>query len=116
VKNYQNIGKILERLGNLAKPYATLDDILLLFICLELGAMAGIFFRTHYLPVIFLLFISMTALPRYLVIDLKSFDNMKILTIVSAILLLSVAALILRFAENRFMVKEEGLSRKHQEE
>ncbi|WGZ96523.1 MAG: phosphate-starvation-inducible PsiE family protein [Candidatus Thiothrix putei] len=34
------------------KPYASLDDILLLFIYLELGAMVGIFFRTHRLPVI----------------------------------------------------------------
>lgn len=98
------------------KPYATLDDILLLFIYLELGAMVGIFFRTHRLPVIFLLFISMTALTRYLAIDLKGFDNMKIMTIVSAILLLSFAALILRFAENRFTAKEEGLSKKHREE
>lgn len=86
----------------MAKPYATLDDILLLFIYLELGAMVGIFFRTHRLPVIFLLFISMTALTRYLAIDLKDFDNMKIITIVSAILLLSLATLILRFSEKRF--------------
>lgn len=94
------------------KPYATLDDILLLFIYLELGAMVGIFFRTHRLPVIFLLFISMTALTRYLAIDLKAFDNMKILTIVAAILILSLSALILRFAESRFTASEEGLSKK----
>lgn len=86
----------------MSKPYATLDDILLLFIYLELGAMVGIFFRTHRLPVIFLLFISMTALTRYLAIDLKDFDNMKIITIVAAILLLSLATLVLRFSEKRF--------------
>jgi phosphate starvation-inducible membrane PsiE len=94
------------------KPYATLDDILLLFIYLELGAMVGVFFRTHKLPVIFLLFISMTALTRYLAIDLKAFDNMKILTIVAAILILSFAALVLRFSEVRFTASEEGLPKK----
>lgn len=93
------------------KPYATLDDILLLFIYLELGAMVGIFFRTHRLPVIFLLFISMTALTRYLAIDLKMFDNAKILSIVVAILLLSVAALILRISETRFSSTEEMTKR-----
>ena len=136
----RNIGHALERLGNIAveafhilglfviggtlvwtavhtylheimaKPYATLDDLLLLFIYLELGAMVGIFFRTHKLPVIFLLFISMTALTRYLAIDLKDFDNYKILTIVTAILLLSVAALILRYTETRLVNPDENPS------
>ncbi|MBO0614938.1 phosphate-starvation-inducible protein PsiE [Thiothrix fructosivorans] len=145
MKNYQNIGKILEQLGNLAveafhilglfviggtivwsaihtyqheimaKPYATLDDILLLFIYLELGAMVGIFFRTHRLPVIFLLFISMTALTRYLAIDLKDFDNMKILTIVSAILILSLSAVVLRFSESRFTNSDENCSKRQEE-
>lgn len=96
----------------MSKPYATLDDILLLFIYLELGAMVGIFFRTHRLPVIFLLFISMTALTRYLAIDLKDFDNIKLITIVVAILLLSLATLILRFSEKRFAASDmEGSSR-----
>lgn len=94
------------------KPYASLDDILLLFIYLELGAMVGIFFRTHRLPVIFLLFISMTALTRYLAIDLKDFDNIKIITIVAAILLLSIAAFILRYSESKVSPTEElGLKR-----
>ncbi|MBK8454400.1 MAG: phosphate-starvation-inducible PsiE family protein [Thiofilum sp.] len=91
----------------MSKPYATLDDILLLFIYLELGAMVGIFFRTHRLPVIFLLFISLTALTRYLAIDLKMFDNAKIITIVTAILLLSLAALVLRISEARFSSDQE---------
>lgn len=91
----------------MSKPYATLDDILLLFIYLELGAMVGIFFRTHRLPVIFLLFISLTALTRYLAIDLKMFDNAKIITIVAAILLLALAALVLRISEARFSSDQE---------
>lgn len=91
------------------KPHATLSDILLLFIYLELGAMVGIFFRTKRLPVIFLLFISMTALTRYLAIDLKYFDNTKMLAIVGSILLLSIAALILRYSESSYPASEEGL-------
>lgn len=94
----------------MSKPYATLDDILLLFIYLELGAMVGIFFRTHRLPVIFLLFISMTALTRYLAIDLKTLDDHKILTIVAAILLLAVAAFVLRVGEARYASPDEKMS------
>lgn len=94
----------------MSKPYATLDDILLLFIYLELGAMVGIFFRTHRLPVIFLLFISMTALTRYLAIDLKTLDDHKILTIVAAILLLAIAAFVLRVGEARYASPHEKMS------
>ncbi|HMT92104.1 phosphate-starvation-inducible PsiE family protein [uncultured Thiothrix sp.] len=94
----------------MTKPYATLDDILLLFIYLELGAMVGIFFRTHRLPVIFLLFISMTALTRYLAIDLKTLDDHKIITIVAAILLLAIAAFVLRFGEARYASPHEKIS------
>lgn len=101
---------VFEYLAIMQKHHANLSDILLLFIYLELGAMVGIFFRTHRLPVIFLLFISMTALTRYLAIDLKHFDNMKMLAIVGSIFILAVAALILRYSESRFQVAEEGLN------
>lgn len=98
---------IFEYLHIMEKSHASLSDILLLFIYLELGAMVGIFFRTHRLPVIFLLFISITALTRYLAIDLKQFDNIKMLTVVGAIFLLAIAALVLRYSESRFPGSEE---------
>ncbi len=79
-----------------------LDDILLLFIYLELGAMTGVFFRTHRLPVIFLILIAITALTRYLAIDLKDLAVTEIIALAGAILILTVAGLVLRFSECRF--------------
>lgn len=97
-----------EYIDIMSKGHAGLDDILLLFIYLELGAMTGIFFRTHRLPVIFLLFIAMTAITRYLAIDLKELDVIKISTLSGAILLLSISTLILRYSENRFLSGDES--------
>ena len=97
---------IYEYIDIMKSGRAGLDDILLLFIYLELGAMIGIFFRTHRLPVIFLLFISITALTRYLAIDLKDLDIHMIIWLSVAILVLSVAALVLRFSEYHFIAKE----------
>jgi phosphate starvation-inducible membrane PsiE len=94
----------------MSKPYASLHDILLLFIFLELGAMVGIYFRTHRLPVIYLLFISMTSVTRHLAVDIDQLDNRRVLTAVAAILLLSVAALILRYCENRLAPPESNLT------
>lgn len=48
-----------EYLQMIANGYAKLKDILLLFIYLELGAMVGVYFRTHKLPVRFLIFIAL---------------------------------------------------------
>jgi phosphate starvation-inducible membrane PsiE len=79
-----------------------LDDILLLFIYLELGAMIGIYFKTERLPVLFLLYVAITALTRYMAIDSKELPSEGVLTIAVSILLLAVAVLLLRIAEYRY--------------
>jgi phosphate starvation-inducible membrane PsiE len=83
---------------------AELADILLLFIYLEIGAMVGIYFKTTRLPVRYLIYIAITALGRVL-IDLVGAEHrtgMDILIVSGAILLLSLAVLVLRFGSNRF--------------
>ncbi|BAS67221.1 MAG: phosphate starvation protein [Gammaproteobacteria bacterium] len=85
--------------------FATLKDILLLFIYLELGAMTGIYFKTHKMPVVFLIFIAITAITRFLVIDMKSLvshDKLNIIVMVSAILVLAVAAGVLKYTEKKY--------------
>ena len=52
--------------GMVAKGHATIEDILLLFIYLELGAMVGIYFKTNHMPVRFLIYVGITALTRLL--------------------------------------------------
>jgi len=87
---------------------AGLDDILLLFIYLELGAMVGIYFKTEHLPVQFLLYVAITAMTRFLVIDIKLLTDEKILIITAAIVLLTLAALILRIGVARFAIEEDA--------
>ncbi len=85
--------------------FASLKDILLLFIYLELGAMTGIYFKTHRLPVIFLIFIAITAITRFMVIDMKELitsDSFNLVIMVASILLLAVSAGVLRFTEKKF--------------
>jgi phosphate starvation-inducible membrane PsiE len=91
------------------QPYAKLGDILLLFIYLELGAMVGIYFKTKRLPVIFLLFISLTAFTRYLAVDLKYMEESKIIILVGSIFILSAAAFVLRYSEDRYGQNKEEM-------
>jgi protein PsiE len=90
--------------------FASLKDILLLFIYLELGAMIGIYFKTHRLPVIFLIFIAITAITRFMVIDMKSLvanDSFNLIIMVTSILILTISAGVLRFTEKKYDTSNE---------
>ena len=91
------------------RGYAQLHDILLLFIYLEIGAMVGIYFKTHRLPVRFLIYVAITALTRMLTIDIKDLTNEQILTVTSAILVLALAALAVDFSAARFRSADEDV-------
>jgi protein PsiE len=90
--------------------HPTLKDILLLFIYLEIGAMVGIYFKTKRLPVVFLIYIAITALTRVLTVDIKTMDWPHVLTLSGAILIL---ALSVTFVSNKNPLF--NLNRKQQE-
>lgn len=81
-----------------------LKDILLLFIYLELGAMVGIYFRTKKLPVIFLIYIAITALTRVLAVDIKTMESEKVLALSGAIAILSLSGVIMSLRKSRWLV------------
>ena len=91
-------------LGMLEKGHVTVDDILLLFIYLELGAMVGIYFKTNHMPVRFLIYVAITALTRLLISDVSHHNGpgMGVVYVSGAILLLALAILVVRFASSRF--------------
>ena len=91
-------------IGMVGKGHASIEDILLLFIYLELGAMVGIYFRTNHMPVRFLIYVGITALTRLLVGDIAAHHRLDwgLLVVPAAILLLAVAGLVVRFSSARF--------------
>jgi phosphate starvation-inducible membrane PsiE len=76
--------------GMVANGRASVEDILLLFIYLELGAMVGIYFKTKHMPVRFLIYVGITALTRLLVGDVAAHHKLDwgIVPVPVAILLL----------------------------
>ena len=88
-----------------AAGLASIQDILLLFIYLELGAMVGIYFKTNHMPVRFLIYVAMTALTRMLLADVQASHHQAdwgIVMIAGAILLLALATLVIRYGSARF--------------
>jgi len=86
--------------------HAKLNDILLLFIYLELGAMVGIYFKTDRLPVLFLLYVAITALTRFLAVDIKELPIESVGIVTGSILVLALAVLVLQVAASKFTAFE----------
>lgn len=84
--------------GMMLQGHATIGDILLLFIYLELGAMVGIYFKTNIMPVRCLIYIAITALARLLIADVQVHHqaDMGILWVSAAILLLAISTRVIR--------------------
>ena len=95
---------VMAFMGMVEKGHASIDDILLLFIYLELGAMVGIYFKTNHLPIRFLLYIAITALTRYLIGDVSHHKapDVGLLYLCGGIFLLSLSVLAVRVASNKF--------------
>ena len=80
----------------------TLADLLLLFIYLEVLTMVGLYYGSGKLPVRFPLYIGMVALARYLILDMKEMDGLRILAVTGAVLMLAIAVLAIRYGHIRY--------------
>ncbi|MDP1681467.1 MAG: phosphate-starvation-inducible PsiE family protein [Burkholderiales bacterium] len=86
----------------------TLADLLLLFIYLEVLTMVGLYYGTGKLPVRFPLYIGMVALARYLILDMKEMDGLRILAVTGAVLMLAIAVLAIRYGHIRYPYAGNG--------
>lgn len=76
----------------------TLADLLLMFLYTEVIGMVTVYYASRQTPVIYPIFIAMTAVARLLVLQSKDMEPEKILYEAAAIVLLAIGAAVLRFA------------------
>ncbi len=74
-----------------------LADLLLLFIYTEVLGMIGIFFLSKRIPITLPIFIAITAITRLIILQGKDMDMISLVYEASAILILSLAVLAVRF-------------------
>jgi protein PsiE len=84
----------------------TLADLLLMFLYLEVLAMISQYFKSGQLPVRFPLYIAIVAMARYIILDIKELTELRMLAVSTAILLLTVAVLVVRYGHTRFPYRE----------
>lgn len=96
-------------LAMIAKGHASLEDLLLLFIYLEIGSMVGIYFKTNHMPVRFLIYVGITALTRHMIVVVQSeaAPDTGILILAGGTLVMALAVLVVRFASHSYPSQSE---------
>lgn len=91
-------------LDMMKKTHASVEDLLLLFIYLEIGSMVGIYFKTNHMPLRFVVYVAITAVTRHLIgyVNHQLTPDMGILILTGAILMLAFAVLVIRYASSKF--------------
>jgi protein PsiE len=90
----------------LAAGKVTLADLLLLFLYLEIVTMLGLYYREGKLPVRYPIYIAIVALTRYIVLGMKEIDNLTLIAMTGAILMLTVSVLLLRYGQVKMPYKD----------
>ena len=85
----------------------TLADLLLLFIYLEVLAMVGIYLKSGKLPVRMPIYIAIVAVARYMILDMKNLDTLRVLGLAGAVFILAVAILAIRYGHTKFPYNEK---------
>ena len=89
------IGSELYQMYKIQK--VTLADLLLLFLYLEVLAMVRVFWESQSIQITLPLFIAITALSRFIILQGKSINPEILVYEAGAILLIALAILVLRF-------------------
>jgi len=79
-----------------------LGDLLQLFLYLEVFSMIKSYSGSGKLPMRYPIYIAMVALARYLLLDMKGMSEWHMLAIASAILILAISVLVMRFGHTKF--------------
>ncbi|MGH1537557.1 MAG: phosphate-starvation-inducible protein PsiE [Gammaproteobacteria bacterium] len=85
-----------------------LHDILLLFIYLEILTMVGLYFTSGKLPVRYPIYISIVAITRFIILGMKELNALDIVWLATAILLLTLASVALRFGHSKLPYNQEN--------
>ena len=90
----------------ISRSQVLLEDILLLFIFLEIITMVGLYFKSGKLPIRYPLYIAMVAIARYIIIGMKEMDTWTVVAMSIAILVLALTVLVIRYGHLRLPYNE----------
>ena len=101
------ISTIVAFLLEIVKMYdakvVTLADLLLMFIYIEVIGLVRSYWESRAVRVIYPLVIAITALSRYIILQDKESDPANLIYLASAILIVSIATVVIRFRRSKYL-------------
>ena len=101
------ISTIVAFLLEIVKMYdskvVTLADLLLMFIYIEVIGLVRSYWESRSVRVIYPLVIAITALSRYIILQDKESDPTNLIYLASAILIVSIATVVIRFRRSKYL-------------
>ena len=101
------ISTIIAFLLEIVKMYetqnVTLADLLLMFIYIEVIGLVRSYWESRAVRVIYPLVIAITALARYIILQDKESDPSTLIYLASAILIVSIATVVIRFRRSKYL-------------
>ncbi len=88
----------------------TLADLLLMFIYIEVIGLVRSYWETQSVRITYPLIIAITALARFIILQDKESDPANLIYISSAILIVAIATVIIRFRNSRYLKIERSRS------
>ena len=88
----------------------TLDDLLLMFIYIEVIGLVRSYWETQSVRITYPLIIAITALARFIILQDKESDPANLIYISLAILIVAIATVIIRFRNSRYLKIEKSRS------
>ena len=85
-----------------------LTDLLLMFIYVETVTMVKVYWESGKLPVRMPLYIAIVAIARYLIIDVKDMEALRVIAVASSILVIAIAVLVVRYGHVKFPYPQSG--------
>ena len=81
----------------------TLADLLLMFIYIEVIGLVRSYWESRAVRIIYPLVIAITALSRYIILQYKDSDPTHLIYLASAILIVSLATVVIRFRRSKYL-------------
>ncbi|MDA8364819.1 MAG: phosphate-starvation-inducible PsiE family protein [Gammaproteobacteria bacterium] len=79
-----------------------LQDILLLFIYLEIITMVGLYFSSGKLPLRYTLYIAMVAIARYIILGMKGMTGWTVVALSGSVFVLALTTLVIGYGDTKF--------------
>lgn len=103
------VATVIEVQAMWVRKEVLLTDLLLMFIYIEMVTMVKVYWESGKLPVRMPLYVAIVAMARYLIIEIKDMEQLRVLTVSASILVIALAVLVIRWGHLKLPYAKQSL-------